>query len=46
MRTVKNNNEMKVLSMDELTMVSGGVDETTKNILDISGDIVDWFNNL
>ena len=42
------NNEMNVmaLSMDELTMVNGGIDDTTKNILDIIGDVVDWFNNL
>ena len=37
---------MKELKTEELKMVNGGIDEATKNILDIIGDIVDWFNNL
>ncbi len=37
---------MKELNPEELKMINGGIDEATKNILDIIGDIVDWFNNL
>ena len=38
------NKEMKALSLDELEMVSGGVDDTTEAILELIGKIVDWFN--
>ena len=39
------NKEMKALSLDELEMVSGGVDDTTEAILELIGKIVDWFNS-
>ena len=39
------NKEMKALSLDELEMVSGGVDDTTEAILGLIGKIVDWFNS-
>ena len=47
---MKNNDmSMKALSMDELKMISGGVgelDDSTVAVLEVIGDIVDWFNNL
>ena len=41
------NNEMtmKALDMEDLEKISGGIDEATKNILDIIGDIVDWIDS-
>ena len=39
------NKEMKALILDELEMVSGGVDDTTEAILELIGKIVDWFNS-
>ena len=47
---MKNNDmSMKALSMDELKKISGGVgelDDSTVAVLEVIGDIVDWFNNL
>ena len=37
---------MKALSMEDLEMISGGIDDATKDLLDIIGDTVDWFDNL
>ena len=42
---MSNNEKMRALSLDELEMVSGGVDETTESILELIGKIVDWFNS-
>ncbi len=36
---------MKALDLEELEMISGGIDDTTKNVLDLIGKIVDWFNS-
>ena len=32
---------MKELNLEELAQVNGGIDETTKNILDLIGKIAD-----
>jgi len=42
---VKGNENMRALSLDELEMVSVGVDDTTEAILELIGKIVDWFNS-
>ena len=39
------NNEKKVLSLDELEMVCGGMDETTEAVLELIGKIVHWFES-
>ena len=44
-----NEMRMEALSLDELKTVSGGVgelDEPTIGVLELIGDIVDWFSNL
>ena len=42
---MKGNENMRALSLDELEMVNGGVDDTTEAILELIGKIVDWFNS-
>ena len=47
---MKNNEmSMKALSMNELEMISGGavgeLDDSTVTVLEVIGDIVDWFNS-
>ena len=40
--------KMKAISMNEMEKVSGGVDElndSTIAVLEVIGDIVDWFNS-
>ena len=37
---------MKELDLKELEQVSGGIDDTTKDILDVIGKIAEWFENL
>lgn len=36
---------VEALSLEDLEMVSGGVDDNTATVLELLGDIVDWFES-
>ena len=44
---MKNNQEMtmKALDVETLEMISGGIDPQTESILELIGEIVDWFKS-